>query len=341
MSDELFFNKKVWKAYDEEELESYRTKLFNHYKSNGFPYFDLSESQLTRAIKNLKGFDTDRLIKEDDCLSQAMNGLNLVNYFMPHIFEVKHRNFKSPLDCFNDDEMLKKAIDKRLNYGDNMSDAGMRKALSWTHGTHRVSNFRPTIAKYIYDNYSGEGRVLDFSSGFGGRLFGAYSSDSVKTYVGTDPSSPTYSGLCDIRDYMSNHSDKKIILHNSPFEELRFPPKVFDLAFSSPPYFNTEEYAYEQSQSFVKFDTKEKWKNGFLIPLIDNCKVCLKDDGYFIINVANVKTYQNLEDDVVELAKQRGFKLVKTYKMSLSSLMSKGYKYEPIFVFKKSDTSNQ
>ena len=44
MSDELFFNKKVWKAYDEEELESYRTKLFNHYKSNGFPYFDLSES---------------------------------------------------------------------------------------------------------------------------------------------------------------------------------------------------------------------------------------------------------------------------------------------------------
>ena len=198
MKNPLFVNKKVWNEFNDEELEEYKLKLFNFYKQHGFPYFDMTDEQCSKVVDNLLNFDSDRIVLDEDYLKQVMNGLNLVNFFMPHIFEVKCRNFKSPMECFQDDEMLKKAIKKRLSMGDNMSHAGMRKALSWTHGTHRVSNFRPTIAKYIYDNYSGGGRVLDFSSGFGGRLLGAFVSQKVKTYVGTDPSTKTYEGLIKI-----------------------------------------------------------------------------------------------------------------------------------------------
>ena len=335
MRNPLFVNKKVWKAFTDEELEEYKLKLFNFYKQHGFPYFDMTDEQCSRVVDNLLNFDSDRIILDEDYLKQVMNGLNLVNFFMPHIFEVKCRNFKSPMECFQDDEMLKKAIKKRLSMGDNMSHAGMRKALSWTHGTHRVSNFRPTIAKYIYDNYSGDGRVLDFSSGFGGRLFGAFVSQKVKTYVGTDPSTKTYEGLIKLKDYLQTKIEKEVILHNQPFEDLELEDNSFDLAFSSPPYFNTEEYSYEDTQSFMKYDTKEKWRDGFLKPLVSNSYRYLKTDGYFIINIANVNSYKNLEEDLLEIAKEKGFNLVKTYKMNLSKLMSKGYKYEPIYVFRK------
>ena len=110
----------------------------------------------------------------------------------------------------------------------------------------------------------------------------------------------------------------------------------YDLSFSSPPYFNTEEYDYEETQSFVRYPQQEVWRDNFLKVVIENNYKALKDNGYFVINVANVKTYPELENDVLELSKQAGFTYVKTYKMALSKLMGGGYKYEPIFVFQKS-----
>lgn len=61
----------------------------------------------------------------------------------------------------------------------------------------------------------------------------------------------------------------------------------------------------------------------------------LKKGGNFIINIANVKTYKELEKDTLDICKEVGFEYITTYKMSLSALMSKGFKYEPIFHFKK------
>ena len=335
MKNPLFINEKIWKEFTDEELDENKKKIFDFYRQHGFPYFDMTDEECSKVFDNLLNFDSDRVLIEDNKLKQIVNGLNLVNNFMPHIFEVKCHNFISPLTCFNNDLLLKKAIEKRIKYGGNMSHAGMRKTLSWTHGTHRVSNFRPTIAKYIYDNYSGDGRVLDFSSGFGGRLFGAFVSQKVKTYVGTDPSTKTYEGLIKIKDYLQTKIEKEVILHNQPFEDLELEDNSFDLAFSSPPYFNTEEYSYEDTQSFIKYDTKEKWRDGFLKPLVSNVHRYLKTDGYFLMNIANVRTYENLESDFLEIANEQGFKLIKTYKIQFGKIMADGFKYEPIFVFKK------
>jgi len=135
--------------------------------------------------------------------------------------------------------------------------------------------------------------------------------------------------------------EKVIILYNKPFEEFEaglddFGDQIkFDLSFSSPPYFNTEEYSYEETQSFVRYNTSDKWREGFLRPLIEKNFNIIKDDGYFIINIANVKTYKNLEEDTLKIAKESGFILVETLKMALSKMMNSGYKFEPVFVFKK------
>ena len=54
-----------------------------------------------------------------------------------------------------------------------------------------------------------------------------------------------------------------------------------------------------------------------------------------IINIANVKTYPTLETDVLRMAYQENFKIHDVLLLRLSSLMGRGFKYEPIFVFKK------
>lgn len=331
----LFVNKRVWRAFNEQQMIQYEQDLFNHFRKYGFPHWDMTKVQRQRVIKNMLKFDTTELLVEDSILRQFMLGLDYVNSFMPHIWDTKCKNYKTPMECFNDDEMLKKAIKKRLKYGDNMSEAGMRKALSWTSGTHRVSNFKPTIAKYIYDNYSGDGKVLDSSSGYGGRLFGAFASKSVKSYVGTDPCEKTFNALETIKAHLLKSISKDITLHQKPFEILELEENSFDLSFTSPPYFDTEEYAYDENQSFVKFNTKAKWRDGFLKPMIQRNYRWVKEGGYFIINVANVKTYPDLENDVVALCKEAGFEYVKTYQMTLSGLLTGKKKFEPIFVFQK------
>lgn len=333
MKEDLFINKNVWSNFSDEEMNDYKDRVFRYYRKVGFPYFYLSNDEIEKYVNKIKDFDTTKILLSDDVLKQYMLCLNVVNSFMPHMFSVKSNGFISPMDCFTNDSLLKKAIDKRIRYGDNISDAGMRKVLSWTHGTQKVSNFRPTIAKFIYDNYSGGGNVLDFSSGFGGRLLGAMSSRSVNKYTGVDPSLKTFNSLSRMSELINHNIDVDFI--NKPFEKTNLKHGEYDLAFSSPPYFNTEEYSYESTQSFISHNTKDLWRDNFLSVLISKCHSYIKHNGYLIINVANVKTYKDLERDTISLCENTGFELVKTYKMTLSSLMGKGFKYEPIFVFKK------
>ena len=333
MVDNIFINNKIWAKFSDEELEQFTTQIYNHYRENGFPYFKLNDKEIDKEILKLREYNTNTILESDNKLKQVMLGLNLVNFFMPHMWDTKCHSFTTPMNAFTDDKMFLKAIKKRIQLGSNMSDAGMRKALSWVSGTHRVSNFRPTIAKWIYDNFSGDGNVLDFSCGYGGRLFGALSSEKVKSYTGTDPCLKTFNCLIEMKERINNNKD--VIIYNKPFEDLDLPNDYYDLSFSSPPYFNTEEYSYEDTQSFIRYKTKDEWRDNFLNPLIKKNFISLKKDGYFIINIANVKTYPTLEEDTLTICKNIGFELITTYKMSLSALMSKGFKYEPIFVFKK------
>jgi hypothetical protein len=54
-----------------------------------------------------------------------------------------------------------------------------------------ASQFRPSAAKALYDHFNAE-CVLDFSSGWGDRLNGAMSAQSVKKYIGIDPNNNLY-----------------------------------------------------------------------------------------------------------------------------------------------------
>ena len=107
---------------------------------------------------------------------------------------VKCGNMLTPLEAFEDDEKFKQVIRKRLIRGTYITDNGLRKELKTSTGIQAVSNFRPTSARALYDEFAGDGTVWDMSCGFGGRLLGAISSPRVKHYIGTEPETRTHKG---------------------------------------------------------------------------------------------------------------------------------------------------
>ena len=105
-----------------------------------------------------------------------------------------------------------------------------------------------------------------------------------------------------------------------------------DLCFTSPPYFDTEKYSDEETQSYKKFPTKEDWVNGFLQRTIENCYNGLKGNKYMLINIANTPKYKFIEEETVRISKELGFKQEKTIELTLSSVMGAGYKLSLIHI---------
>ena len=124
-------------------------------------------------------------------------------------------------------------------------------------------------------------------------------------------------------------------LHKIGSEEF-VPDCDVDFCFTSPPYFDTEKYSDEDTQSWKKYGNREKWLEGFLKQTILNCHSCLVGNGVMAINIANVRSYPTMEDDTVRTATENGFEHVCTMKYLLSSLSAKNvYKFEPVFIFRR------
>lgn len=92
-----------------------------------------------------------------------------------------------------------------------------------------------------------------------------------------------------------------------------------------------------QSHSIGK--NKETWNELFFRPTVINMRESLKQDGYMLWNVADVKQHPNLEADVVRICEEEGFILTETLQYELSRRPGPGSKdkrpYEPVFVFRK------
>jgi len=218
-------------------------------------------------------------------------------------------------------------------------------------------NFPALTAKYLYEKYTKHIdtderlNIYDSSAGWGGRIIGAMSSRKKLHYIGTDPNPDNYIPNLDITRYeyvadyynkncVDNHSDTlktffdvkrksnthdvfrdgSELIHENP-EFQKYKGKL-DMAFTSPPYFNREQYSQDENQSFIAYSEYEDWRDNFLNPTLTTIYEYLKPDRYILWNIADIKvgsdTYYPLEG-VKNAVKHNG----------------KAYKFEPIFVFYK------
>ncbi|HTR27240.1 MAG TPA: DNA methyltransferase [Terriglobales bacterium] len=346
-------------------LRDYVKARVRYWRKRGFPDYVLNYPQKAKKLRSLMKYDHSRLIVNGVVKQKGMHALDVAWSHFPHQWSVRCGNRHTPLEVFDDDKLLEKAIYKRLTFGGfsitgkskfRLTAAELRKGLRTYSGTQGVSNFRPTAAAAIYHRYMPDngGVTWDMSCGWGGRLLGAMACHKVHKYIGCDPSTETWKGLVRMKldllpsaMLMGRELDVEIYKLGSETKEMRdkLPEGGVDLCFTSPPYFSRERYSDEETQSWVKYKTPDAWLTGFLGQTLDNCAFCLKPDGCVAINIADVAEYPDLSERLVEYAERKRWKLVETLRYSLSSMMGTKHKHngkpkdEPIYVFNRATHS--
>lgn len=144
--------------------------------------------------------------------------------------------------------------------------------------------FPASIAKDVIVTFKGT-RVLDFSTGWGGRLLGAIAAD-VELYHGFDPNSALQEGHDEIISSLvpveirSNFS-----IRYEPFETATVASQEYDLVFTSPPFFDFELYSEEAGQSILSYPDLEDWVVRFLFASVKKAWEVLEEDGHFVIHL--------------------------------------------------------
>lgn len=338
-----------WKQLPPLEQEEIIATITRRWRERGFPHYNLTEAEKLEAFANLQRYNRSSVIK-DGIVNQTMHGLGLAWSYFPHAWETKIKNQATPQEVWSDDQRFRKAILTRLEnngchfdeHGADITASSLRKGLRRSTGVQAVSNFRPSAAAAIYDHYvPAGGTVWDMSCGWGGRLIGAIASRNVFHYIGTDPSTKTMRGLKHIKNELAHLTHTEVTLHCQGSETFTPEANSLDFAFTSPPYFNHEQYAQEATQSFMAYTTTQSWNENYLRPTLRNCFIGLKPHAQLILNVANVRDHKTLVEDVQRIAAEEGFTSQTTLQLALSGISTGGYKYEPILVWQKTVNENE
>ena len=174
------------------------------------------------------------------------------------------------------------------------------------NGVAYVNEFPPYVARQIYYKYtkSKSRTILDPCAGWGGRMIGAASLPNSR-YVACEPCVETYNGLIKLGAWLKSLQPSfDFEVHNIPYEEF-VTDEVFDVALTSPPYFNTEHYSDDSTDSATRYPQYDLWVNSFYTPLITDTMKRLSDNGVFILNIGDRK--YPLTNSMKDICEQNGF----------------------------------
>ena len=288
--------------------------------------------------------------------------------------------YKTNLPSELDDDNYKFLVHK-FELGQKLFPAGIQ-AFRLGLGQPAV-NFPPLTARWIYENYTNHIpkeqtlNIYDPSSGWGGRILGAMSSHRKIHYIGTDPNTDNFIDELGITryEYVADFFNNECLETNSFWEEEKNTYHVFqegsehignhkdfqqykgklDLVFTSPPYFDREQYSNDETQSFKSYPEYDDWRDNFLKPTLENAFHSLRNDRYLLWNIADIKIgkdkFHPLEQDSIDILTNLGMEYQGKLKMLMTSMVGvdqsnvknsvviekKALKYEPIFVFYKKE----
>ena len=251
---------------------------------------------------------------------------------------------------FHNDRKLRRAIKlcyKYRNEGDKtVIPQNLRRALELVNGG-TIQNFKPMNARavweYICPNFFG--RVLDFSSGYGGRMLGAMTSNMRYHYTGIDPNTETFDGLQALGSLVNEVVGTDYTMYNTVSEEFDPEEGAYDAAFSSPPYFNLEIYTDEPTQCMNRYTNMDAWFECYVEPTLRMLHKGLDQDGIYAVNIADYKIAREefkILDRWIELSKKMGFEYQETVQMMLNTRpgvgngkMDRVQKFEGVYIFKR------
>lgn len=168
-------------------------------------------------------------------------------------------------------------------YAGVMNPYNVREALYWK--SSECSAFNPVIMLYFINKYSARS-VLDPCAGWGDRLIAAMAAGI--RYVGVDPNENLFDGYQNIHNFFSTVAgNPRITLICSTIQNADLPvisgkPEMFDMVFTSPPYWNLEEYT---GAGRVTETSESSWLWNFLWPMLDICISRINPGGHLVLNL--------------------------------------------------------
>lgn len=224
--------------------------------------------------------------------------------------------FQSAFDYWNKNKNKIKSTFKKLKSSDEFLEECREHVYK---NCKEVTLFSPTVSAFIYDNLLQlAGNVYDMFGGWGDRMIGALCSDKVLTYKCSDLNAKLIASYNNIIKY--NPGKLSYVIGDALAIIKLEPSEKYDLIFTSPPYFDYEDYGVELPRSY------SVWLSDFIEPLFEQAKRILKPGAHIAIHISNIKGY-NLYDDFKKIMDSK-FRFMFNYMIKSKSLV-------PIMVYKK------
>ena len=150
--------------------------------------------------------------------------------------------------------------------------------------TKLCNNFRISVAIAVLQIFKPK-KWLDISAGWGDRLLAGIFY-GVEKYVSTDPNLemiPCYNAI--IQTFVPKNKQSNFIVYPTGFEIVSLDDTNFDIVFSSPPFFDLEQYSNFPDDS-LKYSTEEQWCIQFLWPSLVKAYTHLKINGHMVLYIS-------------------------------------------------------
>jgi len=261
-------------------------------------------------------------------------GLDALDYyFLGHRLKAKTKRHLSFYDAMRDPDLVEKLTELVVRYKkkplSDYDETGLLKAqyqvFQLYYGT--INQFRPVVARWIYQRFSPRVGILDISAGWGGRALAAMSLGIP--YIGIDANEklkPAYEHLKELEP------GAKVRMIFRPSEEVSFANMSYDLVFTSPPYFMLEEY-----EKMPAYGSKQGFIDRFLIPVVMKAWMHLQP-GYMVLNMPE-EMYEAVRPHLPKIKERLALPLSNRHPVNTAKGQTLGEedkeRHEWIYVWKK------
>ena len=265
-------------------------------------------------------------------------GLDALDYyFLGHRLKAKTKRHLSFYDAMRDPDLVEKLTELVVRYKkkplDHYDATGLLKAqyqvFQLYYGT--INQFRPVVARWIYQRFSPRVGILDISAGWGGRALAAMSLGIP--YIGVDANEklkPAYEHLKTLQP------GAKVRMIFRPSEEVSFANMSYDLVFTSPPYFMLEEY-----EKMPAYGSKQGFIDRFLIPVVMKAWMHLQP-GYMALNMPE-EMYEAVRPHLPKIKERLALPLSNRHPVNTAKGQTLGSedteRHEWIYIWKKTRSS--
>ena len=258
---------------------------------------------LNFRFKNIKKFQI-----LDTNLSVDMYNIP-TNYFVEKLrHQCKKRTNIINTEEFIHGEIFKKEV-KNVEYNDEYELIEKQLDILNKNYMNNCSTYPYSIAMSVYKIFDAK-KVLDMTAGWGDRLLSSLMCENVKFYLGVDPNSnlePIYNEMIENFSEILGKNPDNFRVINSAFEDVDLTlgnqmignvDGNFDLMFTSPPFFNMEEYSEDSGQVFKRYETEDSWIQGFVKPSIQKVFRFLKVGGYMVLDIGEITYWTDVKNKI-------------------------------------------